>query len=336
MKLALVTVASIIAGAAAAPLSEDQYQFLFSKFTQQFDKKYEVKDIFTKYNTFKSNLDIIVAHNASGKNWSMGVNAFTDMTQSEFSQFMGLKVVETAPAVTQAPCGGNVVDERDFIDWNTVKGGSIMNPIKNQGSCGSCWAFAAMAPLETMVADETGKLYDLSEQELVDCAGGKWGNNGCNGGLMSLAYDYLESRPDICTTKGYPYVARDNRCVADSCGETAPVKVKGYTSVPAGDAAHIKQLQKGPIGVALAASSSAFQFYKDGVVDTCTDRSINHGVTMVSYGETVNKDGKTVQYYGIRNSWGSSWGNQGMILLLANGSPQCGLTTSSFDAVPRI
>lgn len=336
MKFAVLTVAAMLAAATAAPLSEEQYQFLFTRFSEQFGKKYEVSNVFDKYQTFKSNVDLIVAHNASGQGYTMAINKFADMSQQEFSQFMGLKVVETAPAANTTvatPCPGMKAQGFEKIDWNKAE---KVGPVKDQGQCGSCWAFSALGALEPIMRIQDPKTFDLSldlsEQFLVDCSG-SFGNNGCSGGLMGSAYKYIQSKGGVPTTKDYPYTAKDESCKADKVKLVEGSLPKGYTTVQTNDEGHMEALKKGPVAVALAASSSAFQFYKEGVVSSCTDRSINHGVTLVATGEAADAKGDIKQFYMIRNSWGAGWGDAGHIRL-EYGTKQCGLTTSSFDVQP--
>lgn len=323
MKAVLFVLAMIVAVTMAAQLSNEQYQFLFTKYVDQYNKQYQTREFFGKFSTFKSNLDLIVAHNAKNLSWKMAVNQFADLSAEEFAaQFTGLNTnlgQEYAMSQLQAPVHGLRASE---VDW-VAKG--VVNGIKNQASCGSCWAFAAISPLESRAAIDGQKLVDLSEQQLVDCSGST-GNNGCNGGLMSNAYEYLKKAGGSCLTSDYPYTAKDGSC--KSC--TPAVKVTGYKSIAKGDAAHIEALQSGPISVAIAASSSAFQFYSSGVLTSCSDRSINHGVTLTGY-KVI--DGK--EAYVLRNSWGASWGNQGY-MYIATGGDLCGLTTSSFDAYPLV
>jgi C1A family cysteine protease len=298
MKFAVLTVAALLAAATAAPLSEEQYQFLFSKFSAQFNKNYAVENVFSKYQTFKNNVDLIVAHNASGQQtYKMEINKFADMTASEFNQFMGLKVVEEVELVPfNNYTERSTIKATQFEEVDWVKSGAVVAP-KDQGQCGSCWAFATTGALEPAmrIAKKGDKKLDLSEQYLVDCSG-SYGNNGCSGGLMSNAFEFIKSTGGMPATADYPYTAKDGKC-----NKTVELNKKanptGYTKVGTSDDAHMEALKKGPVAVALAASSSAFQFYKSGVVSNCTDRSINHGVTLVATGTEAGK-----QFYRIRNS----------------------------------
>jgi len=328
MKLVLLVIACLLATALAAPLSDNQYRFLFSKFVEQYNKKYEMNDFFSRYETFKSNLDLIVAHNAKNLSYKMAVNTFADYSKTEFNQLMGLRT-EGAPvhalSMTVEQTNYKAPQVWDNVNlWENNKDGEV----KDQAQCGSCWAFASTAPLEDAVYQLTGQHYNFSEQQLVDCAG-SYGNNGCNGGLMSNSYEYYKAKGNPCNQSDYQYTARDGSC--KSCQAVTGFKVTGYKTVAKGDDAHVAQIleNKNVVGVALAASSSAFQFYSSGVVHGCTDRGVNHGVTLVGVGN-LNGD----NYYLIRNSWGASWGDKGHIRLGAGG--ECALTTSSFDVVPTI
>lgn len=248
----------------------------------------------------------------------MGLNQFADLTAVEFGQMMGLRTELAQPyalSQLQAPTKG-LRAPKEFAETSFVE---KMNPVKNQASCGSCWAFSTMATVEFEVAQATGKLLDLSEQQLVDCAG-SFGNNGCNGGLMSNAIEYLVDNKGACLTSDYAYTAKDGSC--KSCPVAATVS--GYKTVTATEDAHYELAQQRVVAVALAASSSAFQFYKSGVVTNCTDRSVNHGVALVGTGVLNGTN-----YFLIRNSWGTSWGDNGYIRL-GQGN-QCSFTTSRFD-----
>jgi hypothetical protein len=141
MKFVLLVIAVIIAMVAAAPLAEDQYQFLFSRFVQQYNKQYETNDFFTRYNTFKSNLNKIVAHNAAGESFKMAVNKFADLSEVEFMKFMGFQpkisqLQQQQQQQSQQPCGfaKNNLSAYDYVDWRTK---NVLNPIKDQSSCGS-------------------------------------------------------------------------------------------------------------------------------------------------------------------------------------------------------
>ena len=325
MKAVLFILAIICTAAFARTLTANQYEFLFTRFVEQYDKKYETNNFFARFNIFKSNLDMILAHNAKNLSWTMAVNQFADYTTEEFEAMMGLNNVVEAPfahSLLTAPVKNIKIAES--IDWRAK---NVVNPVKNQASCGSCWAFSAVSGIESSIAIKTGQLHDLSEQQLVDCSG-SYGNHGCNGGLMSSAYEYVKAAGGVCATSDYAYTARDESCKDSSCKKIATVT--GYKFIANGDQAHLEALQDQPIPVAIAASSSAFQFYNSGILTQCSDRSVNHAVNLVGYGVEGG-----VQYYILRNSWGTSWGDAGY-MKIATGNNLCGLTTSRFDCFPTV
>jgi len=323
-----VAVAALAAAVSAAPLTESQYQFLFTRFVSQYEKSYESNSFFSKYNTFKANLDTILAHNANQENtFTMGMNQFGDLTTEEFSQLMTLgKNVYVPKEKVEAPCpyaaaAAALATKDAQVDWR-----SKMNPVKNQASCGSCWAFAAIAGIEGSYAVKYGKILDLSEQQLVDC---DKASSGCNGGLMSHAYDYLENnRVKVCAQSDYPYTARNGSC--RSCNGS--VTVASHSAGIVNEDLLTQSILSQPVPVALAASASAFQFYKSGVVkstDGC-GLGVNHGVTAVGLG-TENG----TPYYLIRNSWGAAWGDAGHIKI-QRGANVCGIVQTRFATFPTV
>ena len=330
MKFVLLVIAVIIAMVAAAPLSEDQYQFLFSRFVQQYNKQYETNDFFSRFNTFKSNLNKIVAHNAAGESFKMAVNKFADLSEVEFMSFMGFKPVLSKQQQQAQPCPMfNSQAKATPVDWRTK---SVLNAIKDQGSCGSCWAFSTMQSLEAANAIATGKLYDLAEQQLVDCSGST-GNEGCNGGLMNSAFDYLISAGGACLTKDYAYTARDGSC--KKC--TPMVQVASYDMAGSGEEGLAATLQNGPVAVALAATSD-FQFYSSGLFSKCSSTSLNHGVGLVALVEKESQFNVPSEAWVIRNSWGADWGAAGHIYLDFSKANCLGMsvTAAKWNVIPKV
>jgi cathepsin L len=271
-------------------------------------------------NVLKIN-DHNLKHDLGLTSFRLGLNKFADLTFVEFQSFKGLRFNATA-----THRNGETFDQvRDLpatVDWRP-KG--YVTPIKNQQQCGSCWAFSATGSLEGQHFAKTGKLISLSEQNLVDCSG-SYGNQGCNGGLMDQAFQYIKANGGIDTEESYPYTAADGNChfKQNAIGATCT----GYVDIASGDEGALKKAVAtvGPISVAIDASNESFQLYSSGVYDepSCSSTMLDHGVLAVGYGTDNGKD-----YWLVKNSWGTTWGQTGYIQMSRNKDNQCGIATQS-------
>jgi len=200
------------------------------------------------------------------------------------------------------------VNAATSVDW-TAKG--VVTPVKNQGSCGSCWAFSTTGSVESNSAIKTGSLISLSEQELVDCSG-SYGNDGCDGGLMDYAFEYVKANGGLCTETDYAYTGVDGTCKSSGCTHYNPIT--GYTDVTQDSETSLETaVTNGPVSVAIEADQYAFQFYSSGVLTGTCGTSLDHGVLAVGYGTTNGQD-----YWKVKNSWGTSWGEAGYVLICRN------------------
>ncbi|KAL7714859.1 Cysteine proteinase ACP1 [Entamoeba marina] len=245
------------------------------------------------------------------------LNAFADMTHDEFVQtHLGMTREAEEPEIVEAKRSAKQVPES--VDWR-----SIMNPAKDQASCGSCWTFCTTATLEGRVNKDLGTLFSLSEQELVDC---DTTDNGCSGGHPKQSFTWIKKNGGLTTEDAYAYTGEEGTCKSFEGVAT----VSGYKRVTDGDEANLQELSAtyGPIAIGMDASPVAFQLYQKGTVfssSKCKRRIMNHCVTLVGYG--TNDEG--TPYWIVRNSWGTSWGDEGHFLLLRNSNNMCGVGMDS-------
>ncbi|XP_027205961.2 cathepsin L-like [Dermatophagoides pteronyssinus] len=278
---------------------------------------------------FADKLDFIEQHNQlyyqKKSSFLLGVNQFADKSVSEFRRMNGLiasKGMQNAPKIYT---DNDVESLPAEVDW-TKKG--VVAPIKNQGNCGSCWAFSAVGSMESAHALATGHLVELSEQELVDCSGSQ-GDNGCEGGWMDNGFKFVIQNHGIDTEKSYPYAGIDELCESKDKGKVVGATIRSYVDVKKYDEHALQSAcaKVGPISVGIDASSNYFMMYKSGVYDhdDCSQDWLDHGVVVVGYG--TSSDGK--EYWKVRNSWGTTWGMDGYILMSRNKNNQCGIASQA-------
>lgn len=261
--------------------------------------------------------------------YRLRVNKYADLLHEEFVQTVngfnrtdskkslkGVRIEEPVTFIEPAN-----VEVPTTVDWR--KKGAV-TPVKDQGHCGSCWSFSATGALEGQHFRKTGKLVSLSEQNLVDCSG-KYGNNGCNGGMMDYAFQYIKDNGGIDTEKSYPYEAIDDTCHFNP--KAVGATDKGYVDIPQGDEEALKKALAtvGPVSIAIDASHESFQFYSEGVYyePQCDSENLDHGVLAVGYG--TSEEGE--DYWLVKNSWGTTWGDQGYVKMARNRDNHCGVAT---------
>jgi KDEL-tailed cysteine endopeptidase len=301
------------------------YLSLWSKFKVDFGKSYDSNGDGEerRFETFKDNVDFIEATNAKNLPYQLGVNQFADLSSEEYAaahlggykpeRLLGVEanIKEPFPNLTGAALP-------DSVDW--VAAGAVTD-VKNQASCGSCWAFSTTGAIEGAYYVATKKLVSLSEEDLVQC---DTTDNGCHGGIMESAFEFVKKNGGICSEKSYPYSSGTG--LAGKChpGCQPVVTLTGYVDVPTKNEVALKAaVAKQPVSIAIEADKQAFQFYKGGVLsDPTCGTKLDHGVLIVGYGTDMGKD-----YWKVKNSWGPTWGEHGYIRLArgTTGAGECGL-----------
>jgi len=275
---------------------------------------------------FENEVQRIRAHNEKNLSWKEGVSKFTVMTADEKKRFLGrAKGVKNSMKLHELPADFTLqpVDKLPrSVDWRKH---GIVSAVKDQGHCGSCWAFASTATIESRVAKSTGMLFDLSVQQIAMCTPDPnlcGGSGGCNGATSELAFEYASNSLGIFEEFPYSYQSyygSDFACSLPT--STYPVAaINGYVKLPENNYTALMNAVAtvGPVA------------YSNGVYNGCNQKTpdIDHGVVLVGYGE---EDGQ--KYWLVRNSWNAKWGEQGYIRLARfdHEDELCGLDITPLD-----
>lgn len=288
------------------------------------------------YSNWLANDKYISEINFLNLTYTLDHNAYSGYSSEEFASFMGFNSERPKSGLR-----GLIQGESDLtalptsIDWRS-KG--VVNPVQDQGQCGSCWAFSTIQAVESASAIKYGTLPKLSEQELVDCDtlsnGGR--DHGCNGGLMDNAFNWIGKNGGVCSESAYPYTSgvtkTSGTCAMSRCTNVAHTSSASHVDIQINsDNAMMTALAQQPVSVAIEADQRAFQLYSSGVFTATCGATLDHGVGLVGYGTMSGTD-----YYILRNSWGASWGVSGYMYLgrgndpatgkpYNNGAGQCGV-----------
>jgi len=257
--------------------------------------------------------------------WKASVNKFADRTFEEMQALKGynrhLAFANRMPHA--APSNISIASLPASVDWRTK---NVVTPAKDQGGCGSCWAFSTAEVLESHIAIQTGKLFTLSEQEFVSCTPNPdecGGTGGCSGATQWLGFEYAE-KAGVTLEEDYRYTASDSKCDTSKIKKVATVD--GHVRLPTNDYDALMNAiaNVGPIAISVAAD---FMLYDHGVYNGKCGWVIDHAVVAVGYGT----DAKGGDFWLVRNSWGQDWGEEGYIRIAreANAaSVKCGVDKS--------
>ncbi|XP_022650874.1 cathepsin L1-like isoform X1 [Varroa jacobsoni] len=329
MKMKWVFLLGFVASARAAITQEQIYDAEFQHFKERYGKTYGSKAVEAKRREiYIDNSRMIVAHNArydrSEVSYRLKMNQFGDMPHDEFLAMFGRYVQINNTHLGSTWIEPKFVEMPDSVDWR--ERGAVTR-VKNQGSCGSSWAFAATGAVEGQMFRKTGKLISLSEQSLIDCSK-RYGNYGCDGGNIDEAFETIRETPGIVTEDKYPYQAKESRCRFRPQYKGADVT--GYVNIPPGNEHALTKAVAtyGPIAVSLDIDGH-FKFYQDGVYSPteCSSKKLSHAMLVVGYGQT--DDRPRINYYIVKNSWGKTWGKEGYVFIARNANNKCGIASEA-------
>jgi C1A family cysteine protease len=298
---------------------DTRYLSDFNNFIKRYERNYtNTTEYWHRYGAFEKNIEHINLVNSKNLSYRLGVNHFADLTFDEFNHTYLTPFRNNSRNFRLFNKTHNMTLP-DSVDW---RANGLVTDVKDQGQCGSCWAFSAVAAMEGQHARKTGKLVSLSEQNLVDCAS-NFGCDGCEGGWMNNAMEYVHYNHGVDTEQSYPYTAMDGTCSYNNSNVGA--NVSSVVNITRGDTDALLQALAtvGPISVAIDAEYD-FQLYDSGIFTstTCSNTSLDHAVTAVGYGVTV--DGH--KFYMIKNSWGTDWGMDGYVYWNRDIDDMCGVT----------
>jgi len=318
--LFILSLIVLSAFASTLKLEQQILKDLFQQWKQTHDKVYStVHEEESRFRTFAENYLQILEFNAQEEGVTLGLNHFADLNTVEFGALhTGLIPNGNANAEVATFDVSNLADE---VDWRT-KG--AVTPVKNQGQCGSCWAFSAVGAIEGSYFINNNKLVSFSEQNLVDCV---TADQGCGGGLMQDAFDWTAQAGGIETEADYPYKARNQKC-AFSKSKATKVNA-GYKNVTVNADQLKAAVAQQPVSVAIQADQLVFQFYKGGVIKRFCGDKLDHGVLAVGYDSS-----KGTEAFIVKNSWGGMWGDKGYVHISTDGAANkgngvCGILASA-------
>ena len=324
----------------AAAKTVDLNNYTFDNYLTDFNLRFHPSELESRRATFLSELSRVRAHNAKNLSWKEEINQFSVLTNKEREAFKGrsggvsqtqgkmLKAAKPLPSNFEMKPLDRLPKE---VDWRTKH---VTTAVKDQGHCGSCWAFAATAVIESHVAINSGLLFDLSPEQVAMCSPNPescGGTGGCHGATSEIAFEYVSNSDGIREEFQYPYNSYygiEHKCsIPESPGVAT---INGYVQLPANNYTALMNAvaQVGPVAVSVDAST--FHSYSSGIFDGCNqvNPDINHAVVLVGYGEENGQ-----KYWLIRNSWSPKYGEKGYIRVARHDAEQeiCGTDITPLD-----
>eukprot|EP00296_Roombia_truncata_P007933 JP446392.1.p2 GENE.JP446392.1~~JP446392.1.p2 ORF type:complete len:367 (-),score=183.63 JP446392.1:44-1144(-) len=323
-----IVLAAVAVSVLALPVSQE---FSFESFVAQYERTYTGAEYEARKAIFENNVRKIAAHNAQGASFELGITKFADMTPTELNSNLGYNKGMARSMLRSANFRNASMDISSLpesVDWRT-KG--AVTAVKDQGMCGSCWAFSAAASIESHYAVATGVLPEpFSTQQITSCTPNPehcGGDGGCSGATAQLAFKDIMAQGGITTEANYKYTSgktsKTGTCAYDK--SSAVAHVTGFQNIEENSYEALMEAiaTVGPVSVSVDASK--WFMYKGGIFDGCNqvNPDINHAVQLVGYGSEM-QNGEEKPYWIVRNSWGSKWGEGGFIRLKRSAKPECG------------
>lgn len=292
-------------------------------YLEMYPRSYSTPEFWYRLSVFTENNNYIISHNKNiSHTYNLGWNNFTDMSRDEFKYNRLSTRMFVEPHSCVGYCHNSTHSIPNSIDW---RASGMVTDVKDQGQCGSCWAFSAVGAIEGQHAKVTGSLVSLSEQNLVDCAG-SYNCDGCDGGWPDKAMDYVINNGGIDTESSYSYEGVDDTCHYNK--SLSGANISKVVQIQYGSMRSLYDAlgTVGPISVAIDAEND-FQFYKSGIFTstTCSKTMLDHAVLAVGYGVTLDNK----KYIIVKNSWGKDWGMDGYIYFSADIDNMCGIATNA-------
>jgi len=318
----LIVLGVVVASASPAFLHEHEYQSMFTKWMVEYNKRYDLDSIFVRYKVWKENLNYIHDSNQRNRSYTLAMNKFGDLTTEEFRSVYTMTVTEHDDRTrtlepTRIHHDLKPVTDDGSLSWISQ---GFVTDIKDQQQCGSCWSFSSTGALEFLTA-RNGGLTPLSEQCLIDCSSA---NNGCTSGWPYVAYEFVKAS-GIASEAAYPYIAAVGTCqpydsVLTNVGSWVQVEQNSEDAM-------MSAIQTQTLSILLCGEQKPFQYYAGGVLDTDDGDCgtvLDHAVLLVGYGTDPQT---SKQYWTIKNSWGSGWGESGYIRIV-RGKNECNLSAN--------